>query len=188
MTVGADLAASGIGQATRVARPGRSAQGGRGRAAGARGSATAEFAVALPAVVVVLAMALWAVSVVEARLRCVDAARAGARAAARGEAPAMVEAAVAAAAPAGATVSVTRTGGLARVEVVAVFRPAWAELLPPVTLSASAVAATEPGVTDPPGGGEAQEPAGAGGPPGPGVPGGVAGTRPPEGLPARAVP
>lgn len=138
-------------------RPGRAgSMGGQGRrerrdpVAGMRGSATAEFAVALPAVVVVLAVALWAVSVVEARLRCVDAARAGARAAARGEPLDRVEAAVAAAAPAGATVSVVRTGEFARVEVVAVSRPAWAVIMPSITLTASAASATEPGVIDVP--------------------------------------
>ncbi|GAB3882575.1 hypothetical protein GCM10027612_13340 [Microbispora bryophytorum subsp. camponoti] len=41
-----------------------------------RGSVTAETAVALPALVVVLIASLWAVTVVGAQLRCVDAARA----------------------------------------------------------------------------------------------------------------
>ncbi len=45
----------------------------------------AEFAVALPAVVLVLALLLGAARVALAQVGCVDAARAGARAAARGE-------------------------------------------------------------------------------------------------------
>ena len=50
-----------------------------------RGTATAELAVALPAVVVVLAGVLAVGQAVLAQVQCVDAARAGARAAARGE-------------------------------------------------------------------------------------------------------
>ena len=47
---------------------------------------TAETAVVLPVLLLVLAGAVAAVVVVGAQLRCVDAAREGARAAARGEA------------------------------------------------------------------------------------------------------
>lgn len=47
--------------------------------------ATAELALAMPALVMVLAVALFAFGVAVDELRCVDAARAGARAAARGE-------------------------------------------------------------------------------------------------------
>ncbi|MEW9527623.1 TadE family type IV pilus minor pilin [Microbispora sp. NPDC049125] len=111
-----------------------------------RGSVTAEAAVGLPALVVVLAAALWAVTVVGAHLRCVDAARAGARAAARGEAVEAVIAAVRQAAPAKARVDVSLRAQTARVEVsVAVGSPA-GSLLPSVPVRASAVAATEPGV------------------------------------------
>lgn len=56
------------------------------------GTATAELAVALPAVVVVLAAVLAVGQAVLAQVRCVDAARAGARAAARGEAASEVSA------------------------------------------------------------------------------------------------
>ena len=82
-----------------------------------RGSVTAETAVLLPAIVAMVALAVWVVGVAGAQVRTTDAARTGARAVARGEA---VEAALAAAAkvaPAGATVHVTRDGDFAVVEV-----------------------------------------------------------------------
>jgi len=82
-----------------------------------RGSVTAEFAVALPAVVAVLAVLLSAVAAATAELRCVDAARAGARAAARGETPSVAVAAAKAAAPSGATIRLQRDGDSVRVEV-----------------------------------------------------------------------
>ena len=49
------------------------------------GMVTAETAVVLPVLLLVLVCAVAAVTVVGAQLRCVDAAREGARAAARGE-------------------------------------------------------------------------------------------------------
>ena len=89
----------------------------RRRRAGERGSVTAEFAVGLPAVIAVLAVALGAVASATAQMRCVDAARAGARAAARGESGAATVAAAKAAAPAGATIKVSRSGTTVRVQV-----------------------------------------------------------------------
>lgn len=59
---------------------------------GQRGSATAEFALALPAVVLVLAFCLALLSGGIAQLRAADAARAGARAVAIGATPAEVRA------------------------------------------------------------------------------------------------
>ena len=50
-----------------------------------RGSATAEVAILLPGVVLLLALVLAAGSGVVGQVRCVDAARTGARLAARGE-------------------------------------------------------------------------------------------------------
>lgn len=70
------------------------------------GSVTAEFALLLPAVVVLLALALGAVRVVVTQVQCVDAARAAARAAARGESLDVVERVARAAGPAGARVRV----------------------------------------------------------------------------------
>ncbi|WP_432521746.1 TadE family type IV pilus minor pilin [Kineococcus sp. SYSU DK006] len=78
---------------------------------------TAEFALALPALVVLLAVVLAAGRVVLAQVGCVDAARAAARAAARGEDPAVVRAAAAALAPRGAAVVVRAGAGTVVVEV-----------------------------------------------------------------------
>ncbi len=82
-----------------------------------RGSATAELAVVLPAVVLLAVLGVWAVAAVAAHLRCVDAAGAGARALARGESPAAVSRVVAQVAPRGATVRLGREGDLVVVEV-----------------------------------------------------------------------
>ena len=105
---------------------------------------TAETAVVLPVLLLVLAGAVAAVVVVGAQLRCVDAAREGARAAARGEPPAAVIEMVRRAAPAGAAVTVTRTGDEVRVAVAVEVSP-----LGPVPLrigvAAEAVARLEPG-------------------------------------------
>lgn len=65
---------------------------------------------ALPTLVLVLAVALAAVDLGVAQVRCVDAARLGARLLARGEADGSALAAVRAAAPDGATIAVTATG------------------------------------------------------------------------------
>jgi hypothetical protein len=73
--------------------------------------------VVLPALVVVLVLCLWSVSVVGQQLRCIDAARTGARALARGETSAMARAAAQRAAPDGAIVTLHTTDGLAVVEV-----------------------------------------------------------------------
>ena len=66
---------------------------------------TAETAVVLPVLLLVLAGAVAAVTVVGAQLRCVDAAREGARAAARGETPPPSPGSCGRAAPDGATTS-----------------------------------------------------------------------------------
>lgn len=124
----------------------------RGRRTDA-GTVTAETAVALPALVVVLVFALWSVTAVTAQLRCVDAARIGARALARGDAPASAVAAARAAAPEGARVVVSRSGDLVVVDVLAAARlpGRWSGLLPGVALSGRAVASIEGDLT--PGGG-----------------------------------
>ncbi|WP_406319298.1 pilus assembly protein [Streptosporangium sp. NBC_01639] len=114
-----------------------------------RGSVTAETAVVLPALVVVLAAALWAVAAIGAQLECVDAARAGARAASRGESLEQVRGGARSAAPAGAHVVVSRGAETTRVEVSARVRPRWGVSLPSVTVRAVAVSATEPGAYTP---------------------------------------
>lgn len=106
---------------------------------------TAEAAVVLPVLVLVLAAALSAVAVVTAQLRCTDAAREGARAAARGESDAVVARIAGSSAPAGGTVEVTRDAETATVRV-----SASVELLPglgpSIEVSAGATAALEPGL------------------------------------------
>jgi hypothetical protein len=106
--------------------------------------------VAFPALVTVLAIALWGVSAAAAQLACVDAARAGARAAARGEPSAAVRAAVLQAAPPNAHVSMSHDELTTRVIVQAEARPPLRGLLPPLRLHAEAVAATEPADTTEP--------------------------------------
>lgn len=88
--------------------------GGAGGLSAARrgdgGYVTAETAMVLPVLAVLLAVALWSIAVAGAQLRCVDAARDGARAAARGETDASIEQAVRAAAPAAAAVTISHAG------------------------------------------------------------------------------
>jgi hypothetical protein len=109
------------------------------------GTVTAEMAVVLPALAVVLVFALWSVAAVAAQLRCVDAARIAARALARGETSEMSVAAARAAAPPGAQVVVTRSGDLVMVDVRAAARlpGRWSGALPGLSLSGQAVASVE---------------------------------------------
>ena len=113
-------------------RSGRRAEG---------GAATAELAVALPSLVIVLAVALAAVDLGLAQVRCVDAARLGARLLARGEPEGSVLAEVRAAAPHGAEVSVTSDGTRVSVLVTAAVPAALRPLgtLPAPSASAQAV-------------------------------------------------
>ena len=106
--------------------------------------ATAEFAVVLPAVVLVLALSLGALGLAWDQIRCVDAARAGARAASRGDSGEAVILVAGRAAPSGAEVSIGEARGLVRVSVVS--RPRVAANLLPTWLRASstASAALEP--------------------------------------------
>jgi hypothetical protein len=105
------------------------------------GYATAEAAVALPALVVVLGLALGALVTVIGQLRCVDAARAGARVAARGDADAEARRAAGAVAPRGARVDVEHLGGDVRVTVRVTLRAGrW---LPGVPLTSRATAERE---------------------------------------------
>jgi len=101
--------------------------------------ATAEFAVVLPAVVLVLALSLGALGLAWDQIRCVDAARAGARAASRGDSAGAVILAASRAAPPGAQVSVGAAGELVRVSVVS--RPRVAANLLPAWLRARWTAA-----------------------------------------------
>ena len=106
---------------------------------------TAETAVVLPVLLLVLAGAVAAVIVVGAQLRCVDAAREGVRAASRGDV-ATARALALQSAPDGMTVVVTRDGEDVRV-VVSGRVPVLGPVPLDVEVSAEAVARLEPGVT-----------------------------------------
>ncbi len=111
-----------------------------------RGSVTAETAVAVPALVLVAAALVFLVGVVGAHIRCADAAREAVRAAARGDNSQAVQGIAAQVAPSGATLRLT-TGDTVRVTVTAQVRaPGFlAELLPEMSVAASAVALPEAG-------------------------------------------
>ncbi|MEW9554726.1 TadE family type IV pilus minor pilin [Nonomuraea sp. NPDC050783] len=110
----------------------------------ARGSVTAETAAVLPALMVVLAAALWAVQAVAVQLECVDAARAAARAAARGEPLAAIRDIARTATNPHAQVDITRDTETTTVQIAVHVRPAWGSSLPAVRVSAAATANTEP--------------------------------------------
>ena len=107
--------------------------------------ATVETALALPVLLVVLAMAVWVLACVHAQLRCTDAAGAAARAAARGEVAAAVVEVGRALAPAGAEVRATTGAEQVEVVVRTRVRPLGGVLaaLPGTAVEGRAVAARE---------------------------------------------
>jgi Flp pilus assembly protein TadG len=105
-----------------------------------RGSATVELAVSLPALLLLLCVALGAVLAVRTQLECLDAARDGALAAARGDDGV---AAASRRAPAGASVVVGGDGSTVRVTVAAEVQPLGG--LAGFEVTGTAVAAREPG-------------------------------------------
>lgn len=110
---------------------------------------TAETAVVLPVLLLVLAGAVAAMIAVGAQLRCVDAAREGARSAARGDPAATVTAVARSVAPAGAVIGVRNGGDQVEVTVSVLVQPLGA--LPiSVRVSASAAARREPDDPGPP--------------------------------------
>ncbi|MGE5829725.1 MAG: TadE family type IV pilus minor pilin [Micromonosporaceae bacterium] len=106
-----------------------------------RGSATAELAVGLPALVLLSIVAVTAVGAVLTQLRCVDAAREAARAQARGE---QGVAAAQRVAPPGAAIGVEFVDGTVRVTVRVTVHPIGGRL-PGFPVTAVSVAALEPG-------------------------------------------
>jgi len=104
---------------------------------------TAELAVAMPAVVVVLALSLWAFGLGVDQVRCVDAARAAARAAARGDSASQATALAVRAAPQGASVEVTVTADSAIVSVTAPVRGIGSWMPAPFRPAGTATAARE---------------------------------------------
>ncbi|NUU16081.1 pilus assembly protein TadE [Cellulomonas humilata] len=106
-----------------------------------RGSVTAELAVGLPAVVLLLVALLTVASAAVAQTRCTDAARAGARSAALGEADGTVVATARRLAGEGAAVAVSRSEGWVTVTVSDAVG-SWQGT--PLRAHASAVARAEP--------------------------------------------
>jgi hypothetical protein len=118
----------------------------RGRPARDAGYATAELALTLPVLVLVVLAGLWAVSAVSLKAACAEAVRLGARAAARGEPADVVRDVVRHELPAGAAVTIGG-GGPRTVRVRASVRVqpagALAGLLPSLSVSSTAEAPTE---------------------------------------------
>ncbi len=112
----------------------------RRRPGGDRGSSTAELAVGLPALVLLLLAGLTAVAAVTPRGQVLHAAREGALAAAR---DADGGAAAARVAPAGASVTVSHGGDSVTVQVAASV-PLLGARLPRLRVTGTAVAAREP--------------------------------------------
>lgn len=111
---------------------------------GEEGTVTAETAVTLPVLLVVLAAAISVLACVGAQLDCQDAARSAARVAARGDAPDLVRGTAERLAPPGATVRLVSTADTVEVVVTAQVRPLGSALrLPTVGVSARAVAGRE---------------------------------------------
>ncbi len=110
-----------------------------------RGSVTAETAVLLPVLLIVLAAAVGVLACVAGQLRCVDAARAAARVAARGDDATVVRSTAERLAPPGARVTIGTTGDVVEVLVSAEVRPFGSALqgLGSVDVSGRAVASIE---------------------------------------------
>jgi hypothetical protein len=89
----------------------------RSSAERSRGSVTAEFAVLLPGLALLLAVIMAAGAAVSAQLKCVDAARSAARLAARRESAAVVLAVARSTGPAGVQVRVASDADLVVVQV-----------------------------------------------------------------------
>jgi Flp pilus assembly protein TadG len=105
---------------------------------------TAEFAVALPAFVLVVLAALSGVAVMTAQLRCEDAADVAARMAARGDASSLVQETALDGAPRSAELDVVTTATLVTATVRAHVSPlGLSRFLPGVEVSARVVEARE---------------------------------------------
>jgi hypothetical protein len=115
---------------------------------GDTGSVTAETAVVLPAVMLVLAILLWGLAVGSGQIALIDAARSGARMAARGDSIGDIRTAVKSSSSMVTGVSVKTEADAIRVKVdgrVRAFGPLH-RLLPELNLHAETVAVREPGL------------------------------------------
>jgi Flp pilus assembly protein TadG len=111
------------------------------------GMVTAEFAVALPAFVLVVLAALSGVAVMTAQLRCEDTADIAARMAARGDGSSLVQTTALRGAPGRAQLEVVTTTSLVMATVRARISPlGLSRFLPGVAVSATVVEAREPTV------------------------------------------
>lgn len=119
-----------------------------------RGMVTAETAISLTVLVVVMLAMLWVVTLVGWQARCLDAARDAARAMARGESAASSRFEASRSAPPGADIQIEVVGDLAIATVGLRARPPWPILsaLPAVSLESKAVVVIEPssGDSEPP--------------------------------------
>ncbi|GAA0939459.1 TadE family type IV pilus minor pilin [Actinocorallia libanotica] len=113
-----------------------------------RGTATAEVAVALPALLAVVAIALWGIAAAATRLTCVDALHIAARATARGEPLPQIRSRTLSTTPPGTTLTITRTQDSAHLTLTAPFRPLARLPLPTLTFRLTTETPTEP--TQPP--------------------------------------
>jgi Flp pilus assembly protein TadG len=114
----------------------------RRRARGDRGGVTAEFAVALPALLLIVTFALGAVDAVLAKVQCVDAARDAALVTARGGDG---RSAGAGRAPRGATVRISQSADAVKVTVTLRVSPLGAHL-GSFGMTATSTATVEPGM------------------------------------------
>ncbi len=123
----------------------RSSRRPTGSRSGQAGSVTAETAVILPLLLVVLTAAISVLAIVGAQLRCVDAARSAARVAARGDSLDLVRSTGERSAPAGAAVRLISTADTVEVVITAEVRPLGGALriVPVVAVRGRAVAARE---------------------------------------------
>lgn len=110
-----------------------------------RGMVTAELAVVIPAVVLVLVVCVAGLMAALDQIRCVDAAALASRAAARGDSPLAVRMLAERAAPDGAIVALGQSGGQAHVSVRAT-TGGWGGIVPTWVVSASASTPVEAAV------------------------------------------
>ena len=106
---------------------------------------TAELALALPSLMLVLTIGVWLQSAVALQARCLDAARAGARAGARGDPDGEIRARLAAALPGGASITIGHSGSEVSVVVTTIAAPpaGLASLVEGPTVTATALAVDE---------------------------------------------
>jgi hypothetical protein len=109
--------------------------------------ATAELALTVPTLMLLLAVGVWLQSAIALQARCLDAARAGARAAARGDPDSTVRAQMAAALPTDASIAIAHRGVQVTVTVRAMtpVPGGLSALVAAPTVGGSATGVQEPG-------------------------------------------